>query len=312
MDDGDLDFPSDQMLSCLDMTNAQSSCSFDIDEFLGRTQSCNDALGRTEAYTDVLGRTQACTHAHACNPSGPDKSHTHTCIHVHTQIMPSPSEGQDPSDDTAESVDKKAKKRPLGNREAVRKYREKKKARAASLEDEVIRLRALNQQLMKRLQGQALLEAEIARLKCLLVDIRGRIEGEIGSFPYQKPNKSGDVYQNITNPNIPGTYVMNPCNMQRSDPLYCLHPGSEAALNGQGLADCGFDNLQCSGNQNSDLEEYPDCGLGSVNLVSSANASNGGKRKGKPFFFFSLPYEERTDKRTYLVKISDRLLVCVL
>lgn len=280
MNDGELDFPSDQLLSCLDVTNAQSSCSFDIDEFLSRTQSCNDALGRTEAYTDGLGRTQACTHAHACNPSGPDKSHTHTCIHVHTQIMPSPSEGHDPSDDTAESVDRKAKKRPLGNREAVRKYREKKKARAASLEDEVIRLRALNQQLMKRLQGQALLEAEIARLKCLLVDIRGRIEGEIGSFPYQKPNKSGDVYQNITNPNLPGTYVMNPCNMQRSDPLYCLHSGSEAALNGQGTVDCGFENLQCSGNQNSDPEEFLDCDLGSVNLVSNVNASNGSKRKG--------------------------------
>lgn len=294
MNDGELDFPSDQLLSCLDVTNAQSSCSFDIDEFLSRTQSCNDALGRTEAYTDVLGRTQACTHAHACNPSGPDKSHTHTCIHVHTQIMPSPSEGQDPSDDTAESVDRKAKKRPLGNREAVRKYREKKKARAASLEDEVIRLRALNQQLMKRLQGQALLEAEIARLKCLLVDIRGRIEGEIGSFPYQKPNKSGDVYQNITNPNLPGTYVMNPCNMQRNDPLYCLHSGSEAALNGQGTVDCGFENLQCSGNQNSDPEEFLDCGLGSVNLVSNVNASNGSKRKGKPLYdiVFGLLSEE--------------------
>lgn len=281
MDDGELDFPSEQMLSCLDMTNTQSSYSFDIDEFLDRTQACNDALGRTEAYTDVLGRTQACTHAHACNPSGPDKSHTHTCIHVHTQIMPSPSETQAPSDDTAESVEKKTGKRPLGNREAVRKYREKKKARAASLEDEVVRLRALNQQLMKRLQGQALLEAEIARLKCLLVDIRGRIEGEIGSFPYQKPNKSGDVYQNIVNPNLPGTYVMNPCNMQHNDQLYCLHPGSETGLNGQGLGDCGFDDLQCLGNQNSDPKELRDCGLGSVNVVSNANTSNSSKRKGE-------------------------------
>lgn len=284
MDDGELDFPTEQMLSCLDMTNTQSSCSFDIAEYLDRTQSCNDALGRTEAYTDDLGRTQACTHAHACNPSGPDKSHTHTCIHVHTQIMPSPSEGQDPSDDTAESVDKKSKKRPLGNREAVRKYREKKKARAASLEDEVTRLRSLNQQLMKRLQGQAILEAEIARLKCLLVDIRGRIEGEIGSFPYQKPHKSGDVYQNNTNPNVHGRYVINACNVQRNDPLYCVHPGSEAGLSGQGLVDCGFDNLQCSGNLNSEPDEFPDCGLGGVNLVSSANASNGSKRKGKSVY----------------------------
>ncbi|KAL8543294.1 hypothetical protein ACS0TY_004003 [Phlomoides rotata] len=278
MDDDELGFPTDQILSCLDMTNAQSSCSFDIEEYLNRTQSCNDALGRTEAYTDGLGRTQACTHAHACNPSGPDKSHTHTCIHVHTQIMPSGSEAQEPSDDTGESVETKSKKRPLGNREAVRKYREKKKARTASLEDEVVRLRALNQQLMKRLQGQALLEAEIARLKCLLVDIRGRIEGEIGSFPYQKPPKSGDVYQNVVNPNLPGTYVMNRCNMQRNDQLHCLHPGSENVLNGQGLVDCGFDNLQCLGNQSADLEEL-DCGFGDVNVMSNVNTSKGSKRR---------------------------------
>ncbi|KAL3814014.1 hypothetical protein ACJIZ3_015282 [Penstemon smallii] len=277
MDNNELDFPSDQMLSCLDIPNAQSSCSFDIEEFLGRTQSCNDALGRTEACSDVHGRTQACTHAHACNPSGPDKSHTHTCIHVHTQIMPTTSnDDQDPSDDTAESIEKKSKKRPLGNREAVRKYREKKKARAASLEDEVARLRALNQHLMKRLQGQALLEAEIARLKCLLVDIRGRIEGEIGSFPYQKPVKSGDVYQN----NVPGTYVMNPCNMQRNEQLYCLHPGAETALNGQGLGDCGFDNVQCLGDHNLGQKELFDTGLDNVKGMSTGNISSGSKRKG--------------------------------
>ncbi|KAJ0592230.1 putative transcription factor bZIP family [Helianthus annuus] len=55
----------------------------------------------------------------------------------------------------------KSEERPLGNREAVKEYREKKKARAASLEDEVVRLRALNQQLMKRIQSQAGLEAEV-------------------------------------------------------------------------------------------------------------------------------------------------------
>nr|ACI90291.1 putative bZIP transcription factor [Picrorhiza kurrooa] len=284
MDHGELDFPSEQLLSCLDVPNAQSSCSFDIEEYLGRPQTFSDTLGRTEAFTDVLGRTQACTHAHACNPSGPDKSHTHTCIHVHTQIMPTSSDGHEPSDDTAESVEKKGKKRTSGNREAVRKYREKKKARAASLEDEVIRLRALNQHLMKRLQGQALLEAEIARLKCLLVDIRGRIEGEIGSFPYQKPTKDRDVYQNVVNTNFPATYVMNPCNMQRNDPLYCLYSGSETALNGQlsgqGLGDCGFDNLQCLGDQNSIQKELLDSGLDRVNGVSSGTSTRSKKKGG--------------------------------
>lgn len=283
MDAGELDFPGDEMLSCLDITNAQSSCSFDMEEFLGRSQNCNDALGRTESYTDVLGRTQACTHAHACNPSGPDKSHTHTCIHVHTQIMPTSSEGHDPSEDTADSVEKKGKKRPLGNREAVRKYREKKKARTASLEDEVVKLRAVNQHLMKRLQNQAVLEAEIGRLKCLLVDIRGRIEGEIGSFPYQKPAKTGDVYQNVTNANLPATYVMNPCNMQHTDQLYCLRPGSEAALNGQvggqGFVDCGFENLECFGDQMTGQKELLSSGVDNANGVPTGT-SNKSKRKG--------------------------------
>ncbi|CAA0841276.1 Basic-leucine zipper (bZIP) transcription factor family protein [Striga hermonthica] len=102
----------------------------------------------------------------------------------------------------AESIEKKGKNWPLSNHEAVKKYREKKKARAASLEDEVVRLRAKNQHLMKRLQGQALLEAEIVRLKCLLVDIRGRMEGKIGSFSYQKLNKARDIYRCLGNHNI--------------------------------------------------------------------------------------------------------------
>jgi hypothetical protein len=52
----------------------------------------------------------------------------------------------------------------------------------------VVHLRALNQQLTKKLQNHAALEAEVARLRCLLVDIRGRIEGEIGAFPYHSLN----------------------------------------------------------------------------------------------------------------------------
>ncbi|KAL3843364.1 hypothetical protein ACJIZ3_000767 [Penstemon smallii] len=278
MDNHDLYFPSEQVLSSLDMSNEQSSSSFDIEQFLERTQSCNDNLGWTEACTDVLGPTQACTHAHACNQSGPDKSHTHTCIHVHTQIMPTSTEGQDPSDDNYESVDKNGKKRPMGNREAVRKYREKKKARAATLEDEVVRLRALNQHLMKRLQNQGVLEAEIARMKCLLVDIRGRIEGEIGSFPYQKPVKSGDIYQNVVNSNVQGTYAMNPCNMQCNDQLYCPNPGSETALNEQGFSDCGFDNLNCLWDQNAVPKELHK--LDNVTGVPTGNTSNSSKRKG--------------------------------
>jgi len=62
----------------------------------------------------------------------------------------------------------------------VRKYREKKKAHTAYLEEQVNHLRALNQQLVKRLQGQASLESEVVRLRSLLSEFRGRIDGEIG------------------------------------------------------------------------------------------------------------------------------------
>ncbi|CAN1128214.1 Basic leucine zipper 23 [Linum perenne] len=63
--------------------------------------------------------------------------------------------------------------------EAVRKYREKKKARTTSLEDEVLRLRTLNQQHMKRVHGQAALEAEIGsfsndKVYCLHRGMDGR------------------------------------------------------------------------------------------------------------------------------------------
>ncbi|KAG8364409.1 hypothetical protein BUALT_Bualt19G0125800 [Buddleja alternifolia] len=111
---------------------------------------------------------------------------------INKQFLP---QTQACSDDTNSeySVEKKGQiNRPFGNREAVRKYREKKKAKIALLEDEVVNLRALNEQLMKKVQNQAVMEAEIARLKCLLVDLRGRIEGEIGSFPYHQ-NKMDNI-----------------------------------------------------------------------------------------------------------------------
>lgn len=143
----------------------------DVDEMLS---SCS--MGGF--FNDVSGDTQACTHTHTCNPPGPDpaNTHTHTCFHVHTNILPTP--------DPAGGRD--AKKRTVGNREAVRKYREKKKARTASLEDENRDLREENRVLLKKVQYMASLEAENTRLKCMLLDFKGRIDGEIGSFPYQQ------------------------------------------------------------------------------------------------------------------------------
>ncbi|XP_042435887.1 basic leucine zipper 19-like isoform X2 [Zingiber officinale] len=184
-------------------------------------------------FDDLLndGHHHQCTHTHTCNPPGPDLAHTHTCFHIHTKVLS--------ADETAESAEKRssAKRRPGGNREAVRKYREKKKAHAASLEDEIAHLRAINQQLIKRLQGQAALEAEIARMKCLLVDLRGRIEGEIGSFPYQKPVKgSGDFVPNI---------ITRSRTQSRN-------------VGETGVRNVG--NVQCRGSSNSGTDDFADCG----------------------------------------------------
>lgn len=267
MDDGELEFSNQELLSSANLGDIP--CSGSMDSF----------------FEELLRDTHACSHTHTCNPPGPDFTHTHTCFHVHTKIVPPSSEEKSGNnDDSAESEERKTKKRVGrgGNREAVRKYRQKKKAHAASLEDEVVKLRALNQHLLKRLQGQMALEKEVARLKCLLVDIRGRIEGEIGGFPYQRPGKSGDVYQNIQNTSFPGSYVMNPCNVQCGNQIYCLHPGVEGnagegtPLNNQCFTGCELENLNCVPNLESVPKEFLSCGTTNVTTVSS---SGNNKRK---------------------------------
>lgn len=213
------------------------------------------------SFNEISKDAHACTHTHTCNPPGPDHSHTHTCLHIHTKFVPGPSEDKVSADETTESSEKDLKKRNRGgNREAVRKYRQKKKAQAASLEDELARLKVENQELMRKLRNQAALEAEVVRLKCLLVDIRGRLDGEIGNFPYQKPAKNGgDMYPNLHDQNLVGAYVMNPCNFQCEDQVYCLHPRVQqgeseeitTVMNTHGFGGGDFENLQCFGNQNA-------------------------------------------------------------
>ncbi|KAL8542205.1 hypothetical protein ACS0TY_003171 [Phlomoides rotata] len=113
---------------------------------------------------DLLRNAETCGHTHT-------HTHTHTCLHTHTHthvIIP----------DEQWPVSKPG--RTLGNREAVRRYREKKKAHAAYLEEEVKKLRLLNQLLMGKLQKRAVLEAQVARLRSLLLDLRGKTDLELG------------------------------------------------------------------------------------------------------------------------------------
>ncbi|KAF8719381.1 hypothetical protein HU200_024090 [Digitaria exilis] len=158
-----------------------------------------------DIFDDLLNTsTTTCTHTHSCNPPGPSAPmHTHTCLHTHTHVLTGGGEDDDAREDPARP------RKPLGNREAVRKYREKKKAHAAFLEEEVKKLRATNQQLLRRLQGHAALEAEVARLRSLLLDVRSKIDTEVGAFPFQKPCSVGSVVS--------------------ADPALCLNGNCEVA-----------------------------------------------------------------------------------
>jgi Basic region leucine zipper len=227
MDEGDIDFSNPDAYGNPQVSIEDPPSSSSMDSFF------DEILKDSEHH--------ACTHTHTCNPPGRDLSHTHTCFHAHTKILSAPT---DQTNDSAENTPNSStsKKRPCGNREAVRKYREKKKAHTASLEDEVAQLRALNQQLLKKLQSQAALEAEVARLRCLLVDIRGRIEGEIGAFPYKKPETgSGGVFRNS-------------CDFRCDDQTYCPRQGMQDNGNGSvnggvnnvpGFGVCDTANVQC-------------------------------------------------------------------
>uniref|UniRef100_A0ACD5VT37 Uncharacterized protein n=3 Tax=Avena sativa TaxID=4498 RepID=A0ACD5VT37_AVESA len=128
--------------------------SHDLDEFLTNTTTC-------------------CAHTHTYNVPPSVATHTHTCLHAHTQLIAS---GED---DVEQEDQLRNLRKSLGNREAVRKYREKKKAHAAFLEEEVKKLRSANQQLLR---GHAALEAEVVRLSSLLLDVRGKIDAELGDI----------------------------------------------------------------------------------------------------------------------------------
>ena len=178
-DDGDVEL-SDKLSNNVLLSNPESSSYF-------------QASTSVNTVNEFLKNTQTCTHTHTCNPPGPDAVHTHTCYHTHTQVFAS--EEDDHHDDKEHASSKR--KRPSGNREAVRKYREKKKAQTAYLEEEVKKLRLLNQQLVRKIQGQALLEAEVLRLRSILVDLKGKIENELGVFPFQKSGDSTTLSKEV-------------------------------------------------------------------------------------------------------------------
>ena len=122
---------------------------------------------------------------------------------------------------------------------------------------------------MKKLQNHATLEAEVSRLRCLLVDIRGRIEGEIGAFPYQRPVKNIDLVSSVDQGSyLGGAQVMNSCDFRCADQMYCSPGmqvrtmGEDGAVSGQvlGQGACDIASIQCQG-ANLDLQSSQSVGL---------------------------------------------------
>ncbi|KAL2610852.1 hypothetical protein R1flu_022544 [Riccia fluitans] len=179
MDDGEVDFPDSGGLQGLASTS-------DYSHFLDDTNIIQSD------WDNILLTTQVCSHKHFCNPTtGPDNTHTHTCEHTHTQTIASGDE---------EKFTKK--KRPSGNKEAVRKYREKQKAvkvslevRNAELEKENSRIPTLlqeNNRLRRKLQEQVPAQvaldrckAENKRLRKLLLHVRRLIDEELDTRELQ-------------------------------------------------------------------------------------------------------------------------------
>jgi hypothetical protein len=177
-----------------------------------------------DSFDEFLNSTTTtCSHTHSCSPPGPSASmHAHVCLHTHTQVIADGGEDHDSRDESSKS------RRPRGNREDVRKYREKRKAHATFLEEEIKRLRATNQQLVKRLQSHAALEAEVVRLRSLLLDVRGKIDAEVSGFPFPKQCSVGSV------------------SVVGADPALCFNDNSEVGgaweeSSGPATADRGID-----------------------------------------------------------------------
>ncbi|XP_026438013.1 basic leucine zipper 19-like [Papaver somniferum] len=204
MDDGEFDF-SNQVLKNMEH-QLTSSCAMD---------SC--------FFNDILDHTHGSNHTNSTSNQTeqgmPELPHSQNYINFSTKNLPAAEKNT--TEGTDESDDNKPKKRQHGNRESVRKYRERKKARQASIEDELNRMRIVNQQLLKRMQGLVSLEQEVARFKCLLVDIRGRIKGELGSFPYKTPtNGIGVIPQKMPlPPTSAGACEVNHCDHQCPESL---------------------------------------------------------------------------------------------
>ncbi|KAI3934383.1 hypothetical protein MKW92_032587 [Papaver armeniacum] len=240
-------------------------------DFSNQVLKMNHQLLTMDSFLeDFLGDSHAeGTQTYTVNPTEQDVLHSQSYFHHRTKNYP---------------VEEKTTTEETGD-SSVRKYRERKKARQALIEDELAKLRIVNQQLLKRLQGQVALEQEVARFKLLLVDIRGRIKGELGSFPYQKPTAKGiggGISRNIPPSTLPGAYDVNQCDIQ--------YPGFDnqdvdvsGGFQNEGFGASDGSYLPCVWNNNSGYNEFLEFGQTNVRVTTNVNnpSTASRKRKGK-------------------------------
>ncbi|KAI3830912.1 hypothetical protein MKW92_046930 [Papaver armeniacum] len=230
---------------------------------------------------DFLGDSHAYTQTYTSNQTEQDAPYSQSNFHHRSKNLPA--EEKTTTEETDNSVEiKSKKKRAPGNRESVRKYRERKKARQALIEEELNQLRVVNQQLLKRLQGQVALEKEVSRFKCLLVDIRGRIKGELGSFPYQMPTKGkcGGISRNMSAASTSaGAYDVNDLQYHGLDNQDVDVSGG---LQNEGFGASDGSHLPCVWNNSSAYNEFLEFGQTNVRFTGVNNPSTTAKkRKGK-------------------------------
>jgi hypothetical protein len=125
------------------------------------------------------------------------------------------------------------KKQPFGNKVAVRKYQEKKRAHTAYLEAQVNHLIAVNQLLVKRLQFQAFLNSQVARLRYLVAEFLGWIDTEEGSFPVQKkpcsnPTRAGSS-EDCCVESLSGGFCWNTVSIPCLTDIPCRHRSAFAS-----------------------------------------------------------------------------------
>ncbi|KAF5952462.1 hypothetical protein HYC85_010406 [Camellia sinensis] len=220
-------------------------------------------------------------------------------LHTHTQVFPS-GEDDDPPQGEDHLVPKP--RRASGNREAVRKYREKKKAHTAYLEEEVKKLRLLNQQLIRKLQGQAILESEILRLRGLLLDLRGKIDEELGVFPFQnKCDATATFKEGECGVQSNGTAMALQC----ENDVPCFHPHLDIPMQGGSVV--GNGKMAVSWEENCQ-PAIIDCQANTNGVVSA----NGCPIDAVETLVSSASQAEQLNEKDTIAFVDYRIIVCYI